>query len=213
MVKLKEWLAFQGVEVPDLRRATVQTLLADKTLVGPARIALQARLDASRSSTAKLDRYRVCAQLRRPAAGDLSVLWGEPDGKVGRAKVTAAKPVPRLHQGRAGGAAGDPVRRAARGPGDAVRGQRPRGRRQLLALHHHGRSPAAPGDRRLQPDRGKGPGLARRSAGRARCLSSGQGHLHRDREPAMGPTTGLWARFAFSRWGSLWDTSSFRQQR
>jgi DNA polymerase len=54
VVKLKEWLAFQGVDTPDLRRGTVQTLLADQTLSRPARIALQARLDASRSSTAKL---------------------------------------------------------------------------------------------------------------------------------------------------------------
>jgi len=54
VVKLKEWLAFQGVDTPDLRRGTVQALLADQTLSRPARIALQARLDASRSSTAKL---------------------------------------------------------------------------------------------------------------------------------------------------------------
>ena len=54
VAQLKDWLAFQGVEMPDLRRATVQTMLADQTLVGAPRIALQARLDASRSSTAKL---------------------------------------------------------------------------------------------------------------------------------------------------------------
>src|SRR5881394_188026 len=54
VAKLREWLEFQGVELNDLRRTTVQTALADKTLTGSPRTALQARLDASRSSTAKL---------------------------------------------------------------------------------------------------------------------------------------------------------------
>ena len=54
VAQLRTWLGFQGVETPDLRRGTVQALLADRTLTGPARQALQARLDASRASTAKL---------------------------------------------------------------------------------------------------------------------------------------------------------------
>jgi DNA polymerase len=54
IVQLREWLKFWGVDTPDLRRATVRTLLQDDTLTRPARLALQARLDASRSSTAKL---------------------------------------------------------------------------------------------------------------------------------------------------------------
>jgi DNA polymerase len=54
VAQLRDWLKSQGVEMPDLRRATVQAQLADQTLVGSPRIALQARLDASRSSTAKL---------------------------------------------------------------------------------------------------------------------------------------------------------------
>jgi DNA polymerase len=54
VAQLRDWLKFQGVEMPDLKRATVQARLADQTLVGASRIALQARLDASRSSTAKL---------------------------------------------------------------------------------------------------------------------------------------------------------------
>jgi DNA polymerase len=54
VAQLRDWLKLQGVEMPDLKRATVQTQLADQTLVGSPRIALQARLDASRSSTAKL---------------------------------------------------------------------------------------------------------------------------------------------------------------
>jgi len=54
VAQLKDWLAFQGTEMPNLQRATVQTALADQTLTGASRIALQARLDASRSSTAKL---------------------------------------------------------------------------------------------------------------------------------------------------------------
>lgn len=55
VAKLRAWLAGVGVDTPDLRRGTVQSLLARKTIQGPARMALQARLDASRSSTAKLD--------------------------------------------------------------------------------------------------------------------------------------------------------------
>jgi DNA polymerase len=52
--KLRHWLKFQGVDTPDLRRGTVQTLLTDQAIIGAPRKALQARLDASRSSTAKL---------------------------------------------------------------------------------------------------------------------------------------------------------------
>jgi DNA polymerase len=52
--KLRHWLKFQGVDILDLRRGTVQKLLANQALVGAPRKALQARLDASRSSTAKL---------------------------------------------------------------------------------------------------------------------------------------------------------------
>jgi DNA polymerase len=51
---LRAWLASRGVDTPDLRRNTVRTLLADQSLTGPPRTALQARMDASRSSTAKL---------------------------------------------------------------------------------------------------------------------------------------------------------------
>ena len=54
VVQLREWLKFQGVDTPDLRRNTVRALLAGDSLSAPARTALQARLDASRSSTAKL---------------------------------------------------------------------------------------------------------------------------------------------------------------
>jgi DNA polymerase len=54
VAQLKAWLGRQGVETADLRRATVQTLLANRALTGAPRTALQARLDASRSSTAKL---------------------------------------------------------------------------------------------------------------------------------------------------------------
>lgn len=53
VAQLRDWLKAQGLDIPDLRRATVQTLLP-QTPAGPARTALQARLDASRSSTAKL---------------------------------------------------------------------------------------------------------------------------------------------------------------
>ncbi len=54
VAQLRAWLGFQGVDMPDLRRATVQAKLLDRALAGPARQVLQARLDASRSSTAKL---------------------------------------------------------------------------------------------------------------------------------------------------------------
>ena len=54
VAQLRAWLGFQGVDMPDLRRATVQAKLLDHTLTGAPRQVLQARLDASRSSTAKL---------------------------------------------------------------------------------------------------------------------------------------------------------------
>jgi DNA polymerase len=55
VAQLRQWLFFDAnVDMPDLRRATVKSTLADPAVTGPARIALQARLDASRSSTAKL---------------------------------------------------------------------------------------------------------------------------------------------------------------
>jgi len=55
VAKLRGWLAGVGVDTPDLRRGTVRALLLHPAVQGPARTALQARLDASRSSTAKLD--------------------------------------------------------------------------------------------------------------------------------------------------------------
>lgn len=54
VAQLRDWLKFQGLDTPDLQRATVKALLADRTVRGAPRTALQARLDASRSSTAKL---------------------------------------------------------------------------------------------------------------------------------------------------------------
>jgi DNA polymerase bacteriophage-type len=55
VAKLRAWLAFHGLETADLRRATVRGLLDDPAVTGPVRTVLQARFDASRSSTAKLD--------------------------------------------------------------------------------------------------------------------------------------------------------------
>jgi DNA polymerase len=54
VAQLRQWLVDQGVDIPDLRRATVKAMLARQTLSGAPRKALQARLDASRASTAKL---------------------------------------------------------------------------------------------------------------------------------------------------------------
>src|SRR5262249_60978307 len=54
VLKLREWLGFQGLPLADLRRSTVREALARSNLSGPAKDVLQARLDASRSSTAKL---------------------------------------------------------------------------------------------------------------------------------------------------------------
>ena len=54
VARLREWLAFQGLQTDDLRRNTVRALLVRQDLSKPVREALQARLDASRSSTAKL---------------------------------------------------------------------------------------------------------------------------------------------------------------
>ena len=59
VAKIRAWLAGVGVDLPDLRRATVQQTLDQRTdIVGPARTVLQARLDTSRSSTAKLEAIR-----------------------------------------------------------------------------------------------------------------------------------------------------------
>ena len=55
VARIREWLGFRGVITPDLRRHTVRDLLLDQAIQGEARTVLQARLDASRSSTAKLD--------------------------------------------------------------------------------------------------------------------------------------------------------------
>lgn len=54
VAQLRAWLRSEGVDAPDLRRATVQALLADPAISGAPRTALEARRDASRSSTAKL---------------------------------------------------------------------------------------------------------------------------------------------------------------
>jgi DNA polymerase len=55
VAQLRDWLMRECcIDMPDLRRATVRAELASPHLYGPARVALQARLDASRSSTAKL---------------------------------------------------------------------------------------------------------------------------------------------------------------
>ncbi len=54
VAQLRAWLFFQGVDMPDLRRDTVKAWLADPTLPDGPRKLLQARLDASRASTAKL---------------------------------------------------------------------------------------------------------------------------------------------------------------
>jgi DNA polymerase len=55
VAKLREWLTDRGVDLPDLRRGTVARALLDPSLADGPRAALQARLDASRSSVAKLD--------------------------------------------------------------------------------------------------------------------------------------------------------------
>jgi DNA polymerase len=55
VTKLREWLVGMGVDLPDLRRATVARILLTGALPDGPRRALQARLDASRSSVAKLD--------------------------------------------------------------------------------------------------------------------------------------------------------------
>lgn len=53
--RLQTWLQGMGITLPDLRRMTVMQTLEDPRLQGPARTVLQARLDASRSSVAKLE--------------------------------------------------------------------------------------------------------------------------------------------------------------
>ena len=63
VAKIRWWLAGLGIHPPDLRRATVQRALDQPHITGPARTVLQARLDTSRSSTAKLDAIRSARSL------------------------------------------------------------------------------------------------------------------------------------------------------
>lgn len=59
VLKLRAWLAGVGLDLPDLRRGTVARTLLRTDLIPIIRKALQARLDASRSSVAKLDAIRA----------------------------------------------------------------------------------------------------------------------------------------------------------
>jgi len=59
VAQLRAWLADQGCDMENLRRQTVQAKLPETT--GAVKIALQARLDASRSSTAKLGAITAAA--------------------------------------------------------------------------------------------------------------------------------------------------------
>lgn len=54
VARLQAWLQGMQVQLPDLRRGTVARVLLRTDLAGGVRTALQARLDASRSSVAKL---------------------------------------------------------------------------------------------------------------------------------------------------------------
>lgn len=54
VTRIRQWLTQHGVNADDLRRQTVKGLLDDPHVQGAPRTVLQARLDASRASTAKL---------------------------------------------------------------------------------------------------------------------------------------------------------------
>ena len=101
VARLRAWLAGIGLDVPDLRRTTVQALLLRDDLQGPARLALQARLDASRSSTAKLDAILAARSGDGRVRGCFQVLRRQPHRALGGSSLAAAELVPRLDQGRA----------------------------------------------------------------------------------------------------------------
>jgi len=61
--RIRTWLDGVGVALPDLRRITVLAALQSSAIAGPARAVLQARLDASRASTAKLEAIRSARSL------------------------------------------------------------------------------------------------------------------------------------------------------
>lgn len=61
--KLRWWMAFEGVDVADLRKETIVGLLASENLDANVKQALTLRQEAAKSSTAKLNAYeaRTCA--------------------------------------------------------------------------------------------------------------------------------------------------------
>lgn len=77
VARIQVWLGGVGLQLPDLRRNTLRAVLQDPDLQGAPRTVLQARLDASRSSTAKLDAIaaarsrsgRVCGTFQYYGAG------------------------------------------------------------------------------------------------------------------------------------------------
>jgi DNA polymerase len=81
VARLKTWLAGVGVDLPDLRRATVQARLLDPALAGAPRTVLQGRLDASRASTAKLDAILAARSLNGRVLGTFQYYGANRSGR------------------------------------------------------------------------------------------------------------------------------------
>lgn len=80
--RIKTYLVDMGVDLPDLRRHTLRLALQGDAIVGPPRSVLQARLDASRSSTAKLSVIQTARSLDGRLKGTFQYYGA---GRTGRA--------------------------------------------------------------------------------------------------------------------------------
>lgn len=81
VAKLREYLAEAGFEVPNLRRDTVQNLLAATATRGTPRLILQTRLDASRSSVAKLQKIEASSGVDGRVRGTLQYYGASRTGR------------------------------------------------------------------------------------------------------------------------------------
>ena len=85
--RIQTWLPGVGVQLPDLRRNTLREALQDPTLQGAARTVLQARLDASRSSTAKLDAIAAARSFDGRVKGRSHSSGGRRPGRAARRRL------------------------------------------------------------------------------------------------------------------------------
>ena len=79
--KLKDWLAAAGLPVPNLRRDTVQNLLAAADVPQHLKAVLQTRFDASRSSVAKLQKIEISSGIDGRVRGTLQYYGASRTGR------------------------------------------------------------------------------------------------------------------------------------